>query len=321
MSPKGTISNCEKLTFGSVLPLKHWHSISCLNGCCSKSEDKSEEMKIGYYVACKNCDICGKNVGKKYCVVCQQLFCFHCLDFHNKINVAMLHEVVDFDTPRYTDALKKVRYKVCTSHGQDIDHHCASCEAFICSKCFIQKHQSHDILTIESKVEDYKETIESLIEQFQNALDKNIKNLEIFDKNEISLDKEESSIISQINANTDYVKNRLDKYSKILINRVTNLYTELKTERDNFYNSNVEKQESMKSNIKLLKKTLEELNVASVTEAQTYSTDAPNWEAFKSKCDSVDSILPDSIYSKKTLPETLLEATNVVYELISTVNI
>ncbi|XP_052088544.1 uncharacterized protein LOC127725533 [Mytilus californianus] len=169
-------------------------------------------------VPLQNCEICEKNVGRRYCIDCEQYFCKTCEEFHLKSKSCRNHVFQDLE--QINPEEKKVK---CKEHNENMTYYCTTCSMLACKICLPKRHTKHDFtLTSEAAFKlktDLKEKIEQtkivvgLIEQQRTTLEG--KTNKFIRSNE--------RLIQAISQKGSELKNIVDK---IVCDKVANVTTE-----------------------------------------------------------------------------------------------
>ena len=158
-----------------------------------KEADKSlapKEMK---------CSSCEEGLpANTWCVECENSFCKHCNDAHQRIKAFKSHKTVPVEeflkNPKLVLSTPE-KPESCKSHGkQALDLYCKTCSSLICRDCTLKDHprETHDFDFIDDVVDEEREKIKQataplkrLLEQVRNG----IKRIEESDK-EIDIESE-----------------------------------------------------------------------------------------------------------------------------------
>ena len=130
-----------------------------------KNKSKSKELAIKC-LSCKgDLSKMNKNI-LKYCGICGNYICDHCIEGHNKVKSK--HKVINYN---------KIN-SVCLIHGINIKFYCFTCLRNICTKCV--GHKNHCFKELK-EIEPNKELIENMEYYFQevfnyfSSIEKNIE--------------------------------------------------------------------------------------------------------------------------------------------------
>ena len=129
-----------------------------------KNKSKSKELAIKC-LSCKgDLSKMNKNI-LKYCGICGNYICDHCIEGHNKVKSK--HKIINYN---------KIN-SVCLIHGINIKFYCFTCLRNICTKCV--GHKNHCFKELK-EIEPNKELIENMEYYFQevfnyfSSIEKNI---------------------------------------------------------------------------------------------------------------------------------------------------
>ncbi|VDI15797.1 Hypothetical predicted protein [Mytilus galloprovincialis] len=112
-----------------------------------------------------NCEICEQNIGRRYCIDCEQYFCKTCEEFHLKSKSCRDH--VFQDLRQINPKEKKVK---CKEHNENMTYYCTTCSMLVCKICLPNRHTKHDFTLPSEAALKFKTDLEPHIEQMKTVV-------------------------------------------------------------------------------------------------------------------------------------------------------
>ncbi|CAG2255569.1 unnamed protein product [Mytilus edulis] len=198
------------------------------------------------------CQMCEESNEIKWkCLQCDFLLCTKCQQLHQKVKSTDQHIIIDIkDITTYQQEVNDhpdiINIPCSVHNGQNCCQFCKTCEEIICPLCFLQAHNTHDMIGLSK---EYELTLEA-VNNFHTEVEENILQIE---KGLSKLDIRKTSEESLYESEKQKILNR-ERVLKYEVEMHThNLLMKLDHRRD-FFKKAVQNEENRS---KKLKKDLE----------------------------------------------------------------
>ena len=215
--------------------------------CCQLSQGEIE------------CGLCrvpaSENLPKAtaYCRHCSEFICDYCEGAHRRITPFKDHKVVDILTlkqnVRQNLPLKR-RLSKCSSHDEELDVYCSTCEEVICTECSVDKHREHEHGPVKKYAPDSKEELAA-----------NVKMLKRLQNDVLSAVKSVGHVIAQITDQARQTGQQIQEAFREVLEVIEKRRQELLTNMDSITQEKLDDLEGQKkelnSSIRELTKLIE----------------------------------------------------------------
>ncbi|VDI09581.1 Hypothetical predicted protein [Mytilus galloprovincialis] len=126
------------------------------------------------------CQMCEESNEIKWkCLQCDFLLCTKCQQLHQKVKSTDQHIIIDIkDITTYQQEVNDhpdiINIPCSVHNGQNCCQFCKTCEEIICSLCFLQAHNTHDMIGL---AKEYELTLKA-VNNFHTEVEENILQIE-----------------------------------------------------------------------------------------------------------------------------------------------
>ncbi|XP_063420786.1 uncharacterized protein LOC134706001 [Mytilus trossulus] len=188
-----------------------------------KSTYKAQDI-----ATCQFCD----GIGKSKCLHCNITLCDGCQNnFHRKIRSSGEHKVIDLKELYTVDGNEVARIIdiiniECANHKSDKKAvvFCRGCKIFVCFKCFLQEHKSHDAAEIKDVYREKKHFLEQqylAVEQDLHIFSTNRHQLEKMKKER---DSQLEDVRMKIEQKRDAMTSKIEKHATELVEEANKMW-------------------------------------------------------------------------------------------------
>jgi len=162
------------------------------------------------------CDVCSSDETRpseatssakqatRYCFRCQQNFCDHCSQSHQKIKSTANHVTVEIGKELQKEEIASRLPATCDTHrDKETEVFCLECELAICMMCFVKSHKTHDCSDIEEVSINRRKQVKSDTDRITQLLKKIGGVLPRFQKEKNDLVNRLAGIKDEINTAAD----------------------------------------------------------------------------------------------------------------------
>jgi len=184
------------------------------------------------------CDVCSSDEARsseatssakqatRYCFRCQQNFCDHCSQSHQKIKSTANHVTVEIGKELQKEEIASRLPATCDTHrDKETEVFCLECELAICMMCFVKSHKTHDCSDIEEVSIDRRKKVKSDTDKITKLLKKIGRVLPRFEKETNDLVNRLAGIKVEINAAADKLIAAIERDRQKLLSEVESIQT------------------------------------------------------------------------------------------------
>ena len=136
-------------------------------GYVSKIVSKSE-------VQCDQCSDESTDPAVVFCSTCRQFLCQLCHKHHKRHRLMSQHDIIDLDKDgaEKVRATMKPREQLCSVHNYEIEVFCENCKCAICTKCILDGHKDHGIVSLASVAKAQRDNMVGLLKTIEDMVTK-----------------------------------------------------------------------------------------------------------------------------------------------------
>ncbi|VDI33877.1 Hypothetical predicted protein [Mytilus galloprovincialis] len=162
-----------------------------------------------------NCEICEQNIGRRYCIDCEQYFCKTCEEFHLKSKSCKDH--VFQNLGQINPEEKKVK---CKEHEENMTYYCTTCSMLVCKICLPDKHTKHDFTLSSEAASKFKSDLIEKIYTMKTVVGSIAQQRAKLEEKSNQFLIRTQNLVQEINKKGTELKNVVDK---IVCDKVSNV--------------------------------------------------------------------------------------------------
>uniref|UniRef100_A0A8C4XED6 Uncharacterized protein n=1 Tax=Erpetoichthys calabaricus TaxID=27687 RepID=A0A8C4XED6_ERPCA len=118
------------------------------------------------------CDACAETKIRavKSCLTCLASFCDTHIQLHYQIPAWKEHKLIDPN--------EDLQKRQCTKHHNGLELYCRTDQAAICMQCVVMEHSNHEVVEMESEINQKRKKLEWMLEEFQMKVQQRLNKME-----------------------------------------------------------------------------------------------------------------------------------------------